>query len=272
MSTPKLSVVIPCYNHGIYVQDAIDSVEASTYKSYEIIIVNDGSTDTLTTEKMDELMQRGYHVINQLNQGLARTRNNGIAAASGEYIMPLDADNKIRSTYIEKAVSVLNSHPEIGVVYGECARFGGDNTISYGSGGDPFDPVRLYRENYIDALAVFSKSDWEKVGGYDVNMPAMGIEDWDFWMTLHESGVRFHFINEILFDYRVVPGSMISKLSASEKIAKVVRYMAIKHGPAYREKFIESESELNYAKSKPLSFFLKHRFPSLYNAYMNAKS
>jgi glycosyltransferase involved in cell wall biosynthesis len=97
MSNPRISVVIPCYNHGIYIQDAIDSVEASSCKNYEIIIVNDGSTDAFTTKKIGELIKRGYHVINHPNQGLARARNNSIAAAVGEYIMPLDADNKTQT-------------------------------------------------------------------------------------------------------------------------------------------------------------------------------
>lgn len=222
-STPKVSVVIPCYNHGIYVQEAIDSVETSSYKSYEIIVVNDGSTDTLTIEKMDELMRRGYHVINQPNQGLARTRNNGIAAATGEYIMPLDADNKIRPTYIENAVDVLNNQPRIGVVYGKSAYFGEINT-GYHS-GEPFNLINLYRRNYIDALAVFRKSAWENAGGYDVNVPMMGYEDWDFWLTLHENGIGFQFIDEVLFDYRVVPGSMLQTLNKSEKMAETVYYL-----------------------------------------------
>lgn len=270
MQNPKMSVIIPCYNHGVYVQDAIDSVEISSYKEYEIIIVNDGSTDEFTVEKMNELSKCGYHVVNQPNQGLARARNNGIAVALGEYIMPLDADNRIRSMYIEKAVDVLEHQSDIGVVYGKSAYFGEINSGCFS--GEPFDALKLYRENYIDALAVFRRSVWEEVGGYDPNMPMMGIEDWDFWISLYENGVGFHFIDEILFDYRVVQGSMLSSLTRSEKMLEVVQYLAIKHGVAYRDKFVEVAAELNYAKSRPLAFFFKYKFPGLYKALTNVRS
>jgi glycosyltransferase involved in cell wall biosynthesis len=270
MSIPMVSVIIPCYNHGNYIQDTIDSVEASTYANHEIIIVNDGSTDAFTIEKMDELMQCGYHIINQCNQGLASTRNNGINTALGEYIMPVDADNKIRPTYIEKAVNILNTHPEIGVIYGKSAYFGEITTGCFS--GELFDPVKLYRENYIDALAVFRKSAWEKVGGYDTKLPIMGIEDWDFWLTLYEHEIKFHFINEVLFDYRVVADSMLSSLNKSENMTRVLQYLATKHGSGYRDKFVEAAVELNYAKSKPISFFFKYRFPRLYKAWITNKA
>lgn len=265
MLIPRISVVIPCYNHGVYVQDAISSVEASSCKDYEIIIVNDGSTDLFTIEKMDELSQHGYHVINQPNQGLARARNNGIAAALGEYIMPLDADNKIRPMYIEKAIAVLDSQPEIGVVYGKSVYFGEVKGGHYS--GEPFDPMRLYWANYIDALAVLRKSAWEQAGGYDINIPVTGIEDWDLWMTLYENKVGFHFIDEVLFDYRVVPGSMRSHLSKPENADKVNCYLVIKHAPVYREKFIETAEELYYVKSRPLRSFFKYRFYGIYKFF-----
>jgi len=94
---PRISIIIPCYNHGQYVREAISSVEKCTDKNlYEMIIVNDGSTDSFTLEEMGRLANDGYYVINQVNQGLGRTRNNGIKAAKGEYILPLDSDNRVR--------------------------------------------------------------------------------------------------------------------------------------------------------------------------------
>jgi glycosyltransferase involved in cell wall biosynthesis len=270
MSNPRISIVIPCYNHGIYIQDAIDSVEASSHRDYEIIIVNDGSTDPFTIEKMDQLSQCGYQVINQPNQGVIKARNNGIAPALGEYIMPLDADNKIRPTYIEKAIATLDNQPEIGVVYGKSVFFGEFEGGHYS--GEPFDPVKLYWSPYIDNLAVFRKSVWEQVGGYDANIPLLGVEDWDLWMTMHENGVGFHFIDEVLFDYRVVPGSIRSNLSKRENADKVEHYLAIKHAPIYRKNFVEVIVELNYAKSRPLSFFLKYKFNGLYKILKNIKN
>jgi glycosyltransferase involved in cell wall biosynthesis len=268
MATPKISVIIPCYNHGLYLQDAIDSVEASSFKDYEIIIVNDGSTDAFTIKQKDELSQRGYRVIDQPNQGVSKARNNGISAASGQYIMPLDADNKIRPTYIERAVSILDRRPEIGVVYAKADNFGEVELSNHI--GNIFDPVELYVNNYIDALSVFRKSVWEQVGGYDENM-LEGLEDWDFWMTLHENGVDYYFIDEILFDYRVFSDSLRNK---AKNNPKVFSYMSVKHANTYRKKleYVARELknvdwELKDAKSRPLRFFFRHRFYRLYKIY-----
>lgn len=268
MATPKISVIIPCYNHGLYLQDAIDSVEASSFKDYEIVIVNDGSTDAFTIRQKDELSQRGYHVINQPNQGVSKARNNGISAALGQYIMPLDADNKIRPTYIEKAVAILDHQPQIGVVYAKADNFGEVELSNHI--GNIFDPVELYVNNYIDNLSVFRKSVWEQVGGYDENM-LEGLEDWDFWMTLYENGVGFYFIDEILFDYRVLSDSHGDKADNNHK---VFSYISVKHANTYRKKFgdvarelKDAKWELRDAKSRPLQFFLRHRFYGLYKIY-----
>jgi glycosyltransferase involved in cell wall biosynthesis len=268
MATPRISVIIPCYNHGLYLQDAIDSVEASSFKDYEIIIVNDGSTDAFTIKQKDELSQRGYHVIDQPNQGVSKARNNGISAALGEYIMPLDADNKIRPTYIEKAVDILDRRPEIGVVYAKADNFGEVELSNHI--GNIFDPVELYVNNYIDALSVFRKSVWEQVGGYDENM-LEGLEDWDFWMTLHENGVDYYFIDEILFDYRVFSDSLRNK---AKNNPNVFSYMSVKHANTYRKKLGDvvrelknTSLELKDAKSCPLRFFFRHQFYGLYKIY-----
>ena len=95
MIQPLISIVIPCYNHGQYIDEAIISVEEYKNKDYEIIIINDGSTDNFTNIRLEELKEGGYNVIVQKNQGLGKTRNNGIKIANGKYILPLDADNKI---------------------------------------------------------------------------------------------------------------------------------------------------------------------------------
>src|SRR5437899_68511 len=100
MRPPFVSVIIPCFNHGEFLMDAVHSVEECARTLYEIIIVNDGSTDPPTVQLLKDLEEKGYNIINQNNQGLAAARNNGIAAATANYILPLDADNKIRPEYI----------------------------------------------------------------------------------------------------------------------------------------------------------------------------
>ncbi|MGL5195420.1 MAG: glycosyltransferase family A protein, partial [Chroococcales cyanobacterium] len=118
MSKIAVSVIIPCYNQGEFVLEAIASVESCQDPVYEILIVNDGSTSPVTQKVLTYLEKKGYQVIHQSNQGLAAARNTGIKKAQGRYILPLDADNKIKPDYITEAVAILDEHPEVGVVYG----------------------------------------------------------------------------------------------------------------------------------------------------------
>ena len=122
---PKVSVIIPCYNHGQYIKEAIQSVEECREKDlYEIIILNDGSTDKYTIEILQELANAGYNVINQANQGLGAARNNAIRMARGKYILPLDSDNKIYPEYIYESIKILDAEPGIAMVYGDWEYFG----------------------------------------------------------------------------------------------------------------------------------------------------
>src|SRR5438309_8808465 len=93
----KISVVMPCFNHGEFLPEAAASVARLGREDIEIVVVDDGSTDERTREVMDELAERGTKVIRQENKGLAAARNAGIAASQGEYILPLDADDRLRT-------------------------------------------------------------------------------------------------------------------------------------------------------------------------------
>ena len=116
---PKVSIIIPCYNYGQYIDEAVDSVLAQTFQDFEIIIVNDGSTDEFTNKKLENYNKPKTTVYFTKNQGVSAARNYAIEKSSGEYILPLDADDKIHSDYIKEAVDVLEANNEIGIVYCE---------------------------------------------------------------------------------------------------------------------------------------------------------
>src|SRR5829696_7805690 len=200
--TPQLSIIIPCYNHGQYIKETLQSVFLCTDKSlFEVIIINDGSTDEYTIQTLAELEKNGYTVINQCNQGLGAARNNAIKLARGKYILPLDSDNRIRPEYIYEGIAFLNDAAQFDVVYGNAEYFGEQQGIWIVG---EFNLQKLMLHSYIDACAIFRKSAWEKVGGYDDRMPAMGLEDWDFWLRIAFSGGLFKYIPKALFDYRVL--------------------------------------------------------------------
>lgn len=226
-----LSVIIPCYNQGEFMLDAIASVEDCLDAAYEIVIVNDGSTEPLTIQVLNYLENNVYNIINQTNQGLAIARNIGIEQAKGRYILPLDADNKIRPHYITQGIKILDTFPEIGVVYGN-AEFFGDRTGLWSV--PDFDADRLLKGNYIDACAVFRKTLWRDCGGYDPHIPdRLGFEDWDLWLSAVEKGWKFYHLPEVLFDYRVRSGSMVSACLVPENWRKLVAYIQTKHHHLY---------------------------------------
>ncbi|OSZ77696.1 hypothetical protein CAP36_15125 [Chitinophagaceae bacterium IBVUCB2] len=250
--TPIISVIIPCYNQGQYINDAINSVEQVADKSlYEILIVNDGSTDDFTKRILISLEEKGYNVINQENLGLSTARNNGILASKGKYLLPLDADNKIRPAYIEKGITILEKKGDIGLVYADAFHFEGDNKVVKSG---KFNIKRMMLYNFVDACAVIRKKAWEQTGGYDPTLTAM--EDWDMNLSLAELGWKFHYIPEVLFDYRVRKESMLRTYQNSN--SQVLQdYIARKHGILYRNEFFKTIKLSDRIKSLCYDFVKK---------------
>lgn len=243
MQKPILSIIITCFNLGDYLQEAIDSIkEYSNSGDYEIILVNDGSTDTFTNQIIESISKSApfVKVMNQPNMGLAKARNNGIRKAKGEYIIPLDADNKLRSEFLERTIQILKEYPDIAVVHGNAQNFGNKNTLWQSK---PFDFKEILLNNYIDACAGFRKSVWENLGGYDENMPVMGFEDWDLWLRMGNTGYEFRYVDEVFFDYRVRDKSMLS--DAWQKRQQLLDYIfnkkELRHLRGYRECLIENQ-------------------------------
>jgi glycosyltransferase involved in cell wall biosynthesis len=201
-----VSVIIPCFNQGEFLDETLDSLKNIDKNKYELIIVDDGSNDPVTLAKFRELESGGYSIHHQKNKGLGAARNMGIRLAKGNYILPLDSDNKIRPVYIDRGIEILDMHPETGVVYGDVQRFGDSDRIVF---VPEFDPVRLLIENTIDACALFRKEIWEQVGGYEEHM--VGYQDWAFWMAITATeNWSFSHIDDVVFDYRIRQGSMVS--------------------------------------------------------------
>ena len=211
---PKVSVIIPCHNQGRFIGDAVQSVLAQTYNDFEVIIVNDGSTDPQTISALESYDRPPVRLIHTGNEGLASARNNGVRSASGTYILPLDADDKIASSYVEKAVGVLDADPDIGIVYCE-AEFFGERTGPWELFPYSFPGILL--GNVIFCSGMYRKSDWQKVNGYNPNMK-YGWADYDFWLSLIELGRDVYRIPEPLFFYRQRSGSMNRSISREQHV------------------------------------------------------
>jgi glycosyltransferase involved in cell wall biosynthesis len=194
---PAISVICPCFNHGCYAQEMLDSVKAQTLRDHEVVIVDDGSTDD-TAAILDQLVGRNLSVIHTPNRGPSAARNTAIAAAKAPLILNLDADDKIAPTLLEKAFAVFNANPEFGIVHSD-VRFFGARSGRFDL--PPYSLPAMLTSNVIPSIAFFRKEDWGAVGGYSEEL-RYGLEDYGFWLSLIELGRKVHKIPEDLIFYR----------------------------------------------------------------------
>ncbi len=253
----KVSIVIPCFNHGAMLREALASLEEVRNENLlEVIIVDDGSSDAETIRILKEVAEAGYNVVSQPNGGLGAARNAGIRRAKGEFILPLDSDNRLRRVYLEQGVSLLKENPSLGVIYADAEYFG-EKTGRWQV--QEFDLLSLIRMNFIDACALYRKALWEGVGGYDEQMPWMGLEDWDFWLRVACHGGSFFHLPAVGFDYRVRSDSEIVKtigfdarvareavnlVEASPRLAKLIDYIFNKREMSFYKWARETDEEV----------------------------
>jgi len=226
MSQPKITVIIPGFNHGKYLREAVESVENSGFKDYELIIIDDGSTDPESRKVAEELQKEGYHVILQNNQGVAASRNNAIRMARGEFIIPLDMDNKLLPPYFFQGLKILEDNPDVGVVFGD-AQVIGEKSGTWVN--HPMKIEEMLFENYIDTCTIIRKKMWESVGGYDSNAPVPTRQDWIFWLDCIGAGWKFHHLNLFCFEYRYLETSEVRKyFKALKKRLLITEYIYYK--------------------------------------------
>lgn len=208
---PKVSVVIPCYNAAEYLMEAVESVVAQTFTDWEIIIVNDGSTDSsLEIARQAEVryFDRMIRVLDQPNAGVSAARNTAIRAADGEYILPLDADDKLAPEMLQKTVEYLDAHTDVSLCGSNFKHFGMiDSSWKCG----PFTLEAMCRNNTVGYCTLYRKEVFERIGGYAEDMIA--YEDWDFWISALEYGFVGHILSEELFFYRKHPESSLRATS-----------------------------------------------------------
>jgi glycosyltransferase involved in cell wall biosynthesis len=252
----RISIVMPCYNHGEFVAGSVERVVASKRTDLELIVVDDGSTDERTRNEMDALSARGVHVIRQKNAGVGAARNAGIRASHGEFIFPLDADDLLRTDWIDRALQIMDANTQVGVVYGDCELFGAVNQRWVPG---PIDIDQLLERNYIPVSALIRRTVWDQNGGYDGTMPVQGYEDWDFWVGAVECGWEFEYLPEIFFDYRKANVSMLTRAAGFE--AQVEEFVAKKHGGLYRRAWLDQLKKTRSVKwtSRQLGTLLSAR-------------
>jgi glycosyltransferase involved in cell wall biosynthesis len=236
-----VSVIIPAYNAIKYLSESLDSILAQTYPDFEVIIVNDGSTDNLI-EWASQLTDPRVKLISQENRGSAGARNTGLNHAQGKYIAYLDADDLWDVTKLAKQVEVLEQNPEVGLVYTWIERINEQGT----SIGKPFKInlegdiwEKLTEKNVIaPSSAMIRRSCFEKVGMFDVSLQAFG-EDWDMWLRI-----------AACYRVQVIPEALCSYRECATSVSKNWQAMAEGQATVIERTFTSASSELMPLKRK----------------------
>ncbi|MCL4836347.1 MAG: glycosyltransferase family 2 protein [Thermoanaerobaculia bacterium] len=208
-TVPDVSVVVTLYNYEEVVEEALASVAASVGVVPEVVGVDDHSR-ARSRERVRGFAGRHPGLALELveraaNAGLPAARNLGFARARAPFVFVLDADNRIFPTALARLREALVAG-DAAFAYGPVAKFGGEPGLFSDL---PWDPERLARENYIDAMALVRRTAWEALGGYREDLALYGWEDYDFWLRAAHRGLRGALVPEILCEYRTHATSMI---------------------------------------------------------------
>ena len=206
---PLVSIIMPAYNAEKYILESIDSVIAQTYKSWELIVVDDGSVDS-TSVVVRNFKDRRVKLIEQINSGVSKARNSGIENAKGEYITFLDSDDLWEKYKLEVQVSYMLNNPSVILSYTDYVSFINDGERVKNKQLYPFKikslKDRILVFNFIATLTVMVKSKILKdVGGFDIDL--FGPEDWDLWIKISKMGGIGH-IEKKLSLYREHEGGI----------------------------------------------------------------
>src|SRR5918995_1847634 len=191
----KVSVVIPCYNQAQFLGEAIQSVLSQSYQAFEVIVVDDGSTDdTKEVASAYAVEDSKVRLVRQQNTGLAGARNRGLAEASGEYVVFLDSDDRLLGEALEVGVRELESHPECAFVSGHYRAIAADGSLLW----KPYEPP-IERDGYLvllqysfgmPAVVMYRRWVFEEVGGFDGTVDAAA--DWDLYLRVARRFPIYH--------------------------------------------------------------------------------
>lgn len=227
---PRVSVIIPLYNDKDVVIEALDSVLRSTFFSWEIVVVDDASSDGGADAVRAWIDEHTSHPValvrHEVNRGLSAARNTGAAKARGRLFLMLDSDNLLRPFGMARLVRALAHDPGAAFAYGFLDRFSEEGPLdlvsSYG-----WEPVRFRDGNYIDALALIRRRAFNQLGGYSEDPRLLlGYEDYDFWARLAEAGEWAIYVREFVGSYRVGHSSMLSvtNISKTDAVAAIAEH------------------------------------------------
>jgi glycosyltransferase involved in cell wall biosynthesis len=236
-----VSIITPVYNGEKTIVESIQSVIGQTYTNWELIIVNDGSTDD-TLKIANQFYSHKIKIIDSDNFGVSSARNLGITNSSGKYIVPLDADNTLDKDFLSLCLKEFERNSNLKLVYTEANLFGGLTGLW---NLPDYNYKTLLHYNMIDNCAVYLREDFNRVGGYRLNM-VEGLEDWDFWIALlsiyTEDQVKK--ITTPLFNYRVSNSSRRSTLIETKKFDSMLQNIVYNNFEIYNAHYSDIHNRI----------------------------
>jgi glycosyltransferase involved in cell wall biosynthesis len=241
MKTPLVSFIIPYFNAGSTIQETIDSIFNQSYPNFDVWLINDGSTDIQSIEKLKDFEGNDkIYILQQENAGPSVARNNAIKRTKSDFILPLDADDKILNKTIVNCLYEFNKDNDIGVVYGNLHFFGETNLFKDQA---IFDLSKQLLWNQVAICCLIRKVVFEDIGFYDERLSGIGLEDWEFWIRVGISKWKFRKVNELHFQIRTSKNSRTYEV-ANKNISEIKEYVFKKHFSA----FVDEYSRLFYEK------------------------
>lgn len=226
-----VAVIVPCFDLGRYLPEALASVAAQTYRDFEVVVVDDGSTEAVTLQALDDAERAGARVIRSENRGLSAARNLGIRSTSSPLVTCLDADDRVLPTFLEKSVAALESRADIAFASHWLRTFGDEHTEWR---PERCDLSALVDINTVNGAAMMRRECFDAVGGFDEEMRD-GCEDWDFWLSVVEAGFAGAIIPEVLYEYRRRSDSMSRLMMEGEGHSRIYGRLAQKHSRSFRQ-------------------------------------
>ncbi len=207
--SPLISIILPTYNQANYLPQALDSIFIQTLQDFELIVVNDGSTDDTESVLKNYAKTHNFKIIEQVNQGLPRALNTGFLLAKGQYFTWTSSDNILLPTMLEKLCYALEQEPDLGVIYADWIFINdrGQELRQYQT--LDFDRSLLLQFNFVHCCFLFRREVYEKIGGYDPDY--IYSEDWEFWIRASRHFKMKH-LSETLYKYRIHSKSMTTEI------------------------------------------------------------
>lgn len=274
---PKVSIIIPTFNSAHYVLDALKSVLAQSYQDFEVLIIDDGSSDN-TKELLQPFVaadpDRIFYFY-QDNQGLACARNTALAKARGEFIALLDADDIYLPERLAKTVAVLEDDADVCLAHANIIKMA-ENGDALGVverqksflSGDIFENIFLRKAHMACPTVLFRKSCYEEFGGFDPQLARLGCEDRELWLRFAQK-YKMQYVDEPLAHYRVSATSMSKN---KEKMMEARLYVVNKFAPldCKEKRFLRNAALAKIYRDVGDEFLFAHDFAQAKNYYSKA--